>query len=50
MCLPKELILQEVTSWLPTLLSILSPFLAVIHPTLGLPPGQERKLQIQKAL
>lgn len=50
MCLPKELILQEVTSWLPTLLSILSPFLAVIHPTMGLPPGQERKLQIQKAL
>lgn len=45
MCLPKELIPQKTTSWLPTLLSKLGPFLAILHPTQGLPPGRKRKLR-----
>lgn len=50
MCLPKELIPQEAIAGFPPCSINSGPFLTAPHPTLGLPPGGERKLQIQKAL
>lgn len=47
MCLPKELILWEATSWLLNCSVNSGPFLAALHPKLGLPP-RERKLQIHR--
>lgn len=48
MSLPKELIPREATSWLLNCSVNSRPFLAALHPKLGLPPRKKRKLQIHR--